>query len=101
MSTEKTQFSNGDIVNHIVAAAGCSKADATRAVALVTDAVVDTLAKEECQTLRLHKVGVFHKALRPARMGRNPKTGEDVQIEEKMGVNLRVAKQIKEAVNAA
>jgi DNA-binding protein HU-beta len=38
--------------------------------------------------------GNFTKTVRPARSGRNPKTGETIQISEKLGVKFKSASQL-------
>lgn len=43
-------------------------------------------------------VGKLVKKNRPARMGRNPATGEQIQIPAKTVIKFRVAKQAKEAI---
>jgi len=40
----------------------------------------------------------FAKVERPARMGRNPATGEPIKIKASKKVAFRVAKELKEAV---
>lgn len=43
-------------------------------------------------------VGKLELKLRSARTGRNPKTGEEVQIEAKRAVKFKAAKALKDAV---
>lgn len=45
--------------------------------------------------------GAFSVIGKPARMGRNPRTGEAVQIAAKNVVHFKSGKELKEAVNAA
>ncbi len=40
--------------------------------------------------------GNFTKVVRPARTGRNPKTGEPIQIAEKVSVKFKAASQMNE-----
>jgi DNA-binding protein HU-beta len=44
-------------------------------------------------------IGRLVKAHRKARMGRNPQTGEQMQIKAKTVVRFRVAKTVKDAIN--
>jgi DNA-binding protein HU-beta len=44
-------------------------------------------------------IGRLVKAQRKARMGRNPQTGEPIQIKAKTVVKFRVAKTVKEAIS--
>lgn len=44
-------------------------------------------------------LGSFTKAVRKARSGRNPKTGETIQIAEKMSVKFKAASQLSKSLN--
>ena len=48
--------------------------------------------------LRLTGLGIFQVRKRPARMGRNPATGEAIKIKASKKVAFRAAKDLKEAV---
>lgn len=48
--------------------------------------------------IRVGGLGIFRVRNRPARMGRNPKTGEPIQIKASKKVAFRVAKDLKEAI---
>jgi DNA-binding protein HU-beta len=48
--------------------------------------------------LRLGGLGVLQVRKRPARMGRNPATGEAIKIKASKKVAFRAAKELKEAV---
>jgi DNA-binding protein HU-beta len=48
--------------------------------------------------VRLNGIGVLHVRKRPARMGRNPATGEAIKIKASKKVAFRPAKELKEAV---
>jgi DNA-binding protein HU-beta len=48
--------------------------------------------------LRLAGLGVLVVRKRPARMGRNPATGEAIKIKASKKVAFRAAKELKEAV---
>jgi DNA-binding protein HU-beta len=43
-------------------------------------------------------LGVLRVAERKARMGRNPKTGETIQIPAKKAIKFRASKDLKQAV---
>ena len=46
-------------------------------------------------------MGTFDKIIRKARNGRNPKTGEAIQIEKKAAIRFKPGKALKEAINGA
>ncbi|MDX2224811.1 MAG: HU family DNA-binding protein [Rhodospirillaceae bacterium] len=48
--------------------------------------------------IRMAGLGVMQVRKRPARMGRNPATGEPIQIKASKKVAFRAAKELKEAV---
>ncbi|MBU6506430.1 MAG: HU family DNA-binding protein [Alphaproteobacteria bacterium] len=48
--------------------------------------------------IRIGGLGILRVRNRPARMGRNPKTGEPIQIKASKKVAFRAAKDLKEAI---
>jgi DNA-binding protein HU-beta len=48
--------------------------------------------------IRLNGFGIFQVRARPARMGRNPATGEQINIKASKKIAFRPAKELKEAV---
>jgi DNA-binding protein HU-beta len=48
--------------------------------------------------IRLNGLGIFQVRARPARMGRNPATGEQIKIKASKKIAFRPAKELKEAV---
>ena len=48
--------------------------------------------------IRLTGIGILQVRKRPARMGRNPATGESIKIRASKKVAFRPAKELKEAV---
>ncbi len=74
-----------------------SKADATRAV----DAVFDTISSQLSggEEVRLVGFGTFSVSQRRATEGRNPRTGEKIQIPASKQPKFKAGKQLKESVN--
>lgn len=66
--------------------------------------VLETLVQEITNGLKAGKkvalagLGIFRVAERKARTGRNPKTGETIQIPAKKSVKFRASRELKEAV---
>lgn len=52
------------------------------------------------QEIHIPGLGKFEKLAKPARTGRNPATGEPVQIAAKNAVRYVAAKSLKDAINA-
>jgi DNA-binding protein HU-beta len=66
--------------------------------AAVIDALVGLAYKEAKNKFTLPGLGKLELKNRKARMGRNPKTGEPIQIKAKRVVKFRVAKAAKDAI---
>lgn len=48
--------------------------------------------------IRLNGIGIFQVRQRPARIGRNPATGEQIQIKASKKIAFRAAKELKDAI---
>ena len=77
--------------------AGLSKADAGRAV----DALIDTVtgAMKDGNSVALVGFGTFNVKRRDARTGRNPRTGETINIAAANVPSFKAGKALKDAVN--
>lgn len=75
-----------------------SKAAAGRIVDALFDQVASTLASGG--EVAIAGIGTFHVVAREAREGRNPQTGEALQIPAKNVPKFRAGKKLKDAVNA-
>ena len=73
-----------------------TKAEAERAVDAVFDTIVKTMSRGE--EVAITGFGTFRIMKRAARMGRNPKTGESIQIKASVKPKFRAGKALKEAV---
>ena len=60
------------------------------------DAIAGHLKKG--RRIRMSGLGILQVRKRPARMGRNPATGETIKIKASKKVAFRAAKELKEAV---
>ena len=78
---------------------GDSKKEAARAVEVVFDAIVRNISKGE--DVMINDVGKFKKVDRPARKGRNPFTGETIQIKASKKVRFLPAKGLKDVITGA
>jgi DNA-binding protein HU-beta len=90
-------MNKSELINHIAASAGISKTQATAALQAVETGVIDTLASGGQVTLT--GFGTFKVNERAARIGRNPKTGEELQIAASKVPTFKAGKALKEAVN--
>lgn len=66
------------------------------------DVILDTIV--ECakanEAVKLIGFGIFEVAQRAARTGRNPQTGEDMEIAASKSFKLKVSQKVKERINA-
>jgi DNA-binding protein HU-beta len=78
---------------------GDSKKEAARAVDVVFDSIVRNISKGE--DVMVNDFGKFKKVDRAARKGRNPFTGETIQIKASKKVRFLPAKALKEVISGA
>jgi|TARA_B100000959_G_C14478599_1_gene418226 DNA-binding protein HU-beta len=86
-----------DLVSAVADSAGMSKADAAKAVDGVFDAISGALSGGG--EVRVVGFGTFSVANRKATTGRNPRTGEAIQIPASKQPKFKAGKGLKEAVN--
>jgi DNA-binding protein HU-beta len=71
-----------------------------RQVEAMLDAFVQRFAEhlQQGSKIRIPGLGIFQVSARAARMGRNPATGEPIQIKASKKIAFRPAKELKEAI---
>jgi DNA-binding protein HU-beta len=87
-----------DLIAVVADNTGLSKADATKAVDCVFDSITDVLTKGD--EVRLVGFGTFSVSKRAASEGRNPRTGEKIQIPASKQPKFKAGKGLKDSVNA-
>jgi DNA-binding protein HU-beta len=90
-------MNKSDLVDAVADSAGLSKADAGRALDAVVDTVTDALKAGD--SVSLVGFGTFSVRDRAARTGRNPRTGETIQIAASKNPAFKAGKALKDAVN--
>jgi DNA-binding protein HU-beta len=90
-------MNKGDLVEEIARAAEISKSAAERAVDAMVASVKGCLRKDEQVTLV--GFGTFYAGKRQARTGRNPRTGEALDIKAARLPKFRAGKALKDAIN--
>ncbi len=73
--------------------------DVEMAVKTIIESMTDALGSG--QRIEIRGFGSFSLHHRPARMGRNPKTGESVALQEKYVPHFKPGKELRERVNDA
>ena len=86
-----------ELVEHIAGKSDISKAEASRALASIIDAVKKTLKKGD--TVTLVGFGTFSVSKRAARTGRNPRTGAPLKIKAAKVPRFKPGKGLKDALN--
>lgn len=94
----KIPVNKADIIEVMAEQAEISKAQATRALGSLLDAV--TAALRTGKSVSLLGFGTFSVKARAARIGRNPKTGEPINIDAANVPLFKAGKALKDAVNS-
>ena len=74
-----------------------NKADAERAINIVLDDVIAALRQGE--RVNISGFGTFSVSERQARTGRNPKTGESIEISASRAAKFKAGKTLKDSLN--
>ena len=90
-------MNKAELIDAVADAADISKAAATRAVDTVIDQITNTLKSGNQVTLV--GFGTFSVKDRAARTGRNPRTGEPIDIPASKNPSFKAGKALKDAVN--
>jgi len=90
-------LNKNDLIAAVSTSTELSKADATKAVDGVIEAVTSSL--KSGNEVRLVGFGTFSVADRAASTGRNPRTGESIQIPASKQPKFKAGKALKDAVN--
>ena len=90
-------MNKNDLIDAIAADADLSKASAGRALDAAIGTITGALAKGG--SVSLVGFGTFSVKARAARQGRNPRTGETIQISASNTPGFKAGKALKDAVN--
>lgn len=88
-----------ELVAEIAEKANTSKKEAEVVLRAFTDVVTEQLKKGE--KIQLVGFGTFEVSERSARTGRNPQTGEEMQIAASKAPKFKAGKALKDLVNGA
>lgn len=90
-------MNKNDLVAAVASNSGLSKADAAKAVDGMVDAITSSLSTGT--EVRLVGFGTFSVSRRKATTGRNPRTGEAIQIAASNQPKFKAGKALKSACN--
>ena len=91
-------MNQSELIEKVAQATELNQAVAGQAVKAAVNAILDALVAGE-EAVRVSGPGVFNVAARPARQGRNPRTGESIEIAADKAVRFHAGKAVKDALN--
>lgn len=91
-------MTKAELVDEVSRNSDLSKKDSEVIVQTVLDSIVEALKGGE--KVELRGFGSFRLRERAARLGRNPKTGEKVQVPAKKVPYFKPGKELKELINS-
>lgn len=89
-------MNKGQLIEAVATELGDSKASASRAVDAVINCITSGIQRDEGVTIV--GFGTFTKKQRKARIGRNPVTGEPLEIKASKTVGFKASQNLKEVV---
>ena len=90
-------MNKAELIDAVTEATELSRADAEKTTNAVLDSIIDALSKGD--QVSLVGFGTFSVRERAARTGRNPQTGETIQIKASKSPGFKAGKAFKDAVN--
>jgi DNA-binding protein HU-beta len=90
-------LNKAELIGSVAEKAGMPKKDAEKAVNAVLATIEEALAKGD--KVQLVGFGTFEVRERAARIGRNPQTGEEIQIAASRVPAFRAGKALKDSVS--
>lgn len=90
-------MNKAELIEKISSRIACTKADAERALDVVIDGIVDAVSNGV--KVSIAGLGIFSSKEMKAKVARNPKTGEKVDVPARTKVKFAPSKTFKEAVN--
>ena len=85
-----------ELIAAVAAKTGMSKKDAERAISATVETIADSLVKGD--KVQVSGFGIFEAKKREARVGRNPRTKETIQIPATRLPVFKASKTLKDAV---
>ncbi len=89
-------MNKADIIDKVHEVVGGTRADAERAVETLIDCI--SVSLKQGKEVSVAGLGIFATKTRNARTGRNPRTGESIDIPAMRVPKFRAAKSLKDAV---
>ena len=90
-------MNQSELIEKVAQATELNQVAAGQTVKAVVNAILDALLAGEA--FRVSGLGIFNVAVWPAREGRNPRTGQSIQIAASKAVRFHADKAVKDALN--
>jgi DNA-binding protein HU-beta len=90
-------MTKADLIEGLANKLGMGKGEAEKAVNIVLDDIINALKQGE--RVNISGFGTFSVSTRQARTGRNPKTGESIEISASRSAKFKPGKQLKDSLN--
>ena len=90
-------MNQSELIEKVAQATELNQAVAGQAVKAAVNAILDGLLAGE--KVRVSGFGIFNVTARPAREGRNPRTGKTIEIAASKAVRFHAGKAVKDALN--
>jgi len=90
-------MNKGELIEEIAVRGNLKKAEAQRAIDALCEVISERVAAGD--TVAMPPLGRFSYAVRSARTGRNPRTGEAIEIPEKATVQFRPSEALRRKLN--
>src|ERR1700730_6090828 len=90
-------MTKADLIEGLSNKLAMNKGEAEKAVNIMLDDIINALKQGE--RANISGFGTFAVARREARTGRNPKTGESIEISASRSAKFKPGKQLKDSLN--
>ena len=90
-------MNKNELITVVADKCGLSKSDVSKTVEATLEAITDALKKSD--DVRLVGFGTYTVSERGASEGRNPRTGEPIQIPARKQIKFKAGKQLSDALN--
>jgi integration host factor subunit alpha len=92
-------MTKADIVNTLFEKVGLPKKEAQDIIEIILSTMKETFVEGE--SIKISGFGTFNVRKKSSRRGRNPKTGEEIEITPRRVVTFRPSNQLKEMIEKA
>lgn len=93
----RVAMTKADLIESVASKADLPRATAERAVNMLFDDIVAALKQGD--KVNISGFGTFSVSTRKARTGRNPKTGESIEISASRAAKFKAGKTLKDSLN--